>query len=127
MVDGKPACFLGRPEITHPEIEAVQPEGQDGRNFMEPVYPSTEKLKVRGLTGRQIGKLTFNLFQRISERRIPENLPSDLLHSMGLPLRWEAFGHIHLPASQAACARALAWLKLEALLHPLFRGGLLRC
>ena len=47
MVYGKPAFFLGRPQITHPEIEAVQPEGQDGRNFMEPVYPSTEKLKVR--------------------------------------------------------------------------------
>ncbi len=126
MVYGKPAFFLGRPQITHPEIEAVQPEGQDGRNFMEPVYPSTEKLKVRGLTGRQIGKLTFNLFQLISERDIPENLPPDLLHSMGLPSRWEAYRDIHFPASQAACDRAMERLKFEELFIAQLRMGMLR-
>jgi ATP-dependent DNA helicase RecG len=125
-VYGKLAFFLGRPQITHPEIEAVQPEGQDGRNFMEPVYPSTEKLKVRGLTGRQIGKLTFNLFQLISERDIPENLPLDLLRGMGLPSRWEAYRDIHFPASQAACDRAMERLKYEEFFIAQLRMGMLR-
>jgi ATP-dependent DNA helicase RecG len=126
MVYGKPAFFLGRPQITHPEIEAVQPEGQDGRNFMEPVYPSTEKLKVRGLTGRQIGKLTFNLFQIISERDIPENLPIELLGKMNLPSRWEAYRDIHFPASQAVCDRAMERLKFEELFIAQLRMGMLR-
>lgn len=126
MVYGKPAFFLGRPQITHPEIEAVQPDGQDGRNFMEPVYPSTEKLKVRGLTGRLIGKLTFNLFQLISERDIPENLPTDLLRNMGLPSRWEAYRDIHFPASQVACDRAMERLKFEELFIAQLRMGMLR-
>lgn len=125
-VYGKPAFFLGRPQITHPEIEAVQPEGQDGRNFMEPVYPSTEKLKVRGLTGRQIGKLTFNLFQLISERDIPENLPQDLLRLMGLPSRWEAYRDIHFPGSQTACDRAMERLKFEEFFIAQLRMGMLR-
>ena len=125
-VYGKPAFFLGRPQITHPEIEAVQPDGQEGRNFMEPVYPSTEKLKVRGLTGRQIGKLTFNLFQLISERDIPENLPLELLRGMGLPSRWEAYRDIHFPASQAACDRAMERLKFEELFIAQLRMGMLR-
>ena len=48
--------FNGRPQITHPEIEIFKPELTDGKSFLEPVYPTTEKLKAKGLNARQIAK-----------------------------------------------------------------------
>ena len=85
MVYGKPGFFMGKPQITHPELEPFQTETQETRNFLEPVYSSTEKLKLRGLTGRSIGKLTFNLFGLISEKDIPENLPAAIIRNNAIP------------------------------------------
>jgi RecG-like helicase len=48
LVYGRAGFFMGRPQITHPEIEAYTPALADGKNFLEPVYPTTEKLKARG-------------------------------------------------------------------------------
>jgi len=124
LVYGKPGFFMGKPQITHPEIDAV--EGNEVRNFMEPVYPSTEKLKARGLTGRHIGKLTHQLFTLIGERDIPEVLPAKLLSSLSLPSRWTAYRDIHFPRSQEAQQYALQRLKFEELLVAQLRMGLIR-
>ena len=56
LVFGKTGFFNGKPQITHPEIEPWSPAMADGKNFLEPIYPTTEKLKARGLkwkTNRQ--------------------------------------------------------------------------
>ena len=37
------------PQITHPEIEEVTDANTETKFFLEPVYPSTEKLKARDL------------------------------------------------------------------------------
>ena len=123
---GKPGFFMGRPQITHPELDPVQGEGNEVRQFMEPVYPSTEKLKVRGLTGRHIGKLTFHLFTMIGERDLPEFLPADLLSSLSLPSRWTAYRDIHFPDSPEAQLAALQRLKFEELFVAQLRMGLIR-
>ncbi len=79
LVYGRVTFFKGNPQIVHPEIELLQEEKKDGKNYLEPVYPTTEKLKARGLGGRQIGKLTQVLLQLIHEKDIPENLPEKIL------------------------------------------------
>lgn len=56
LVFGKTGFFNGRPQIVHPEIEVYVPAKADGKSFLEPVYPSTEKLKARALNGRQIDR-----------------------------------------------------------------------
>ena len=124
LVYGKPGFFMGRPQITHPEIDPV--EGNEMRNFMEPVYPSTEKLKARGLTGRHIGKLTFHLFTMIGERDLPEFLPAGIVSSLALPSRWTAYRDIHFPGSQEAQQAALERLKFEELFVAQLRMGLIR-
>jgi ATP-dependent DNA helicase RecG len=46
-VFGKTGFFNGKPQMVHPEIEPYVRANADGKNFLEPVYPTTEKLKAR--------------------------------------------------------------------------------
>ena len=68
LVFGKTGFFNGKPQIVHPEIEPYVITHADGKNFLEPVYPSTEKLRAKGLGGRQIGKLTEVLMKMVSAK-----------------------------------------------------------
>ena len=126
LVYGKPGFFMGKPQITHPELEQAQAETQEVRNFLEPVYPSTEKLKVRGLTGRSIGKLTYNLFSLLSEKEIPEILPASIIKQESFPSRWEAYRNIHFPVSIEAHEAALNRLKFEEFFIAQVRLGLIK-
>jgi ATP-dependent DNA helicase RecG len=126
LVYGKPGFFMGRPQITHPELESLQGEGSEPRAFMEPVYPATEKLKARGLTGRSIGKLTQTLLTMLSERDLPEVLPAGIVHEMGFPSRWQAYSDIHYPTTAEARHRAAERLKFEELFIAQLRLGMLR-
>ena len=113
IVFGRVSFFNGRAQIVHPEIEPYVAASAGQKSVLEPVYPSTEKLKSRGLNGKQIGKLTQALFMQISERDLPENLPASLLKD--LLSRWEAYRQIHFPQSQALYKKALKRLVFEEL------------
>ncbi len=115
LVFGKTGFFNGKPQIVHPEIEPFVPAKADGKNFLEPVYPSTEKLKVRGFNGRQIGKLTYTLFSQIQPTDIPENIPEEIVVRLQLMNRYQAYRNIHFPASQALYEKAMERLKFEEL------------
>ena len=60
-VFGRLSFFQGAPQITHPEIELARTERPDKKTFLEPVYSTTEKLKARGLVGRQMGEITVRM------------------------------------------------------------------
>jgi ATP-dependent DNA helicase RecG len=126
LVFGKPGFFLGKPQITHPEIELVTPEKAGGKNFLEPIYPTTEKLKTRGLNGRNIGKLVFNLFNVITSKDIPENLPGDITRELDLMQRWDAYKSIHFPASKEDQQKAVYRLKFEEFFLAQVRLGMIR-
>jgi len=124
LVFGRLGIFNGKPQIVHPEIEPFEVHTMAQKSLLEPVYGSTEKLKSRGLNGKQIGKLTQVLFQQISERDLPENLPAHLLvDRMG---RWEAFRQIHFPSSQAKYKQALSRLIFEELFIAQIRLNLIK-
>ncbi|MGN6490877.1 MAG: ATP-dependent DNA helicase RecG [Agriterribacter sp.] len=126
LVFGRLSFFMGRPQITHPETEIFTPEKSEGRAFLEPIYPTTEKLKVRGLNGRQIGKLVYTLVGLLSEKDIPENLPEPLIEALHLYNRYQAYLHIHFPPDAATHEKALDRLKFEELFIAQVRLGLLR-
>lgn len=127
LVFGKAGFFQQAPQITHPEIEKLSQEKADGKkNFLEPVYSCTEKLKARGLGGRQIGKLTQNLLSIIREKDVPENIPTALLANPSLVSRYQAIHHIHFPPSQEAYERALDRLKFEEFFIAQMRLALIR-
>ena len=126
LVYGKVTFFQGRPQIIHPEIEALTTEKKDGKSFLEPVYPSTEKLKSKGLGGRQIGKLTQALIPMLKEKDIPENIPEPVLQQLNLFSRFKAYKQIHFPQSVAEYDESVKRLKFEELFIAQMRMNLLR-
>ena len=126
LVFGRIGYFNGFPQISHPELEPLSVITGEQRNFLEPVYPSTEKLKARGLGGRQLAKLAHTLFTMISEKDIPENLPAEIITQLNLVPRFRAFAHIHFPPSQQHYEQALKRLKFEELFITQLRMGLVR-
>ena len=126
LVFGKPGFFMGKPQITHPEMEVLTPEKLGGKSFLEPIYPTTEKLKAKGLNGRNIGKLVANLFQVIPSEEIEENLPEPLRKKLRLVGRWDAYKQIHFPADQAGHQEAVRRVKFEEFFLAQVRLGMIR-
>lgn len=126
LVYGRVGFFQGQPQITHPEIEAFVPQKTETRSFLEPVYPSTEKLKARGLGGRQIAKLTQALLLMLREKDIPENLPASIIRQFKFVSRFQAFGDIHFPADMTANQKAIDRFKFEELFIAQLRMGMIR-
>jgi ATP-dependent DNA helicase RecG len=126
LVFGKAGFFNGKPQMVHPEIEIFTPAKEGGKNYLEPVYPATEKLKARGLNGRQLAKLTYQLFSMIKPADIPENLPAHILSDYKLMNRYEAYSNIHFPVSDKAYKSALRRLKFEELFVAQVRLNLVR-
>ena len=126
LVFGKVSFFQGQPQIVHPEMELLTNEKSEGRSFLEPIYPTTEKLRSKSLSGRQIGKLTEVLMKFISEKDVPENLPDEILNKVRLIGRFKAFSQIHFPTNPLEYDEAVKRLKFEELFIAQLRMARLR-
>jgi ATP-dependent DNA helicase RecG len=126
LVFGKVGFFMGKPQIVHPELEVRTQANADGKSLLEPIYPTTEKLKVRGLNGRSIAKLTAVLLPQLHVKDLPENLPASILNELKFPSRYEAYCHIHFPAEQSQYENALRRLKFEELFFAQLRMGMIK-
>lgn len=126
LVYGKVSFFQSVPQIVHPEIEIWSSGKEEGKSFLEPVYSTTEKLKAKGLGGRQIGKLTSVLINQLSEKDLPEILPESIIDQLKLFSRFDAFRQIHFPSSAEAYEQALRRLKFEELFIAQLRVNMLR-
>lgn len=123
LVYGKISFFQQQPQISHPEIEPLN-SNATGKPFLEPIYPTTEKLKTKGLNGRQLGKLTSTLLSLIHEQDIPENLPNSILQKLHTLNRYQAITNIHFPNNTNNYAIALRRLKFEEFFIAQIRLGL---
>ena len=126
LVFGKLGFFINKPQISHPEIEVFTPQKAEGKSYLEPVYPTTEKLKAKGLNGRAFGKLTYSLLQLLSEKDLPENLPPPLIQKYKFISRFDAYRQIHFPASEKHYNHALRRIKFEELFFAQLRLGLIK-
>lgn len=126
LVFGRVTFFQGRPQIVHPEMEILTAEKLEGRSFLEPIYPTTEKLRSKALGGRQIGKLTATMMKMISEKDVPENLPDSILQKLKLINRFKAYSQIHFPANLQEYDEAVERLKFEELFIAQLRLARLR-
>ncbi|MCH5683078.1 OB-fold nucleic acid binding domain-containing protein [Niabella sp. W65] len=126
IVYGKLSWFMSKPQLVHPEIEAWSPEKTEGKAYLEPVYPSTEKLKAKNLGGRQIGKLTQLLLPHVKPQDIPENFPQKIIEELKLVPRFEAYRQIHFPQTPKHYEAALRRLKFEEIFIAQMRMNLLR-
>ena len=126
LVFGKTGFFNGKPQMTHPEMELWSPAMVETKNFLEPVYPTTEKLKTKGLNGKQIGRLTQGLIEMLSAKEIQENLPLPLLARLQLVPRYNAYCTIHFPKNKEEYENALYCLKFDEFFISQVRLGLTR-
>lgn len=126
LIFGKVNFFGNKPQMLHPEMEVYNPSLVEQKKHLEPIYPSTEKLKVRGLNGRQIAKLTFQLFSQLQPTDIVENLPENLLNHLQLMPRANALRAVHFPKTEDEYNKALQRLKLEELFIAQIRLQLVR-
>ena len=113
---GKPTAFNGKMNIVHPEVDPV-PEGGATKatgGAMTGVYPSTEKLKNAGITGKMMTRMMEAALDRgLQAER--ETLPEYLVRQQGLvPLHF-AMRNIHFPKDMVSLEKSKYRLKFEEL------------
>lgn len=126
LIFGKLGFFMGKPQLVHPEVEPFTVETMAGKPMLDPIYPTTEKLKAKGLNGRTIAKFTAALLPQLAPADLPENLPDSLLQQMQLLTRYDAWRQIHFPESMRMYEAALRRLKFEELFFAQLRLGLIK-
>ena len=112
---GKPSFFKGKPNLVHPEIELLSQQTFEKVTGLQPVYPSTEKLKVKGLDSRGILNIARNALEDVQEKDLPENLPAEIVRKYRFISRYEAVKFIHQPSGDAEVEKATRRLKFEEL------------
>ena len=129
---GKPTIFNGMVNMVHPEVDNLPESGgprtgkghgagtdsgnrpQDKVLTMTGVYPSTEKLKNGGITGRVMNRMMEHALNACLPD-IEETLPVWFLKENGLvPLHF-ALKNIHFPKDQESLEKAKYRLKFEEL------------
>ncbi len=126
LLFGKTSFFNGKPQMVHPEIEVFTNEKSEGKAFLEPIYPTTEKLKAKGLSGRQIAKLTYALLSQLQAKDIEENLPDEILKHLQLVPRYTAYKTVHFPSNNNEYEAAIKRLKFEELFIAQVRLNLIK-
>ncbi len=111
-VYGKTGFFNQKPQMVHPDMELVA-EQTAPRNRLEPVYPTTEKLKSKGLNGRQLSQLTAAVFTQAGIADFAENIPESIVRKHELCSRFQAVKGIHFPSSKQELNVAVRRLKFE--------------
>jgi len=110
---GKPTVFKSKFSIVHPEIELVS-ETQEINNSLQPLYNTTEKMKVRFLDSKNLSKAIKILIHQIEEN-IPEFLPQRVVEQLKLISRTNAIINIHNPKNIEELNAAQKRLKFEEL------------
>ena len=108
---GKPAVFQNHLNMVHPEVDA--PDGSTG-GTLTGVYPSTEKLKNAGITGKMMLKYMSTALTELLPV-IQETLPDYVIKEKGLVPLTYALRQIHFPVDQQALSKASYRLKFEEL------------
>ncbi|MBR7003471.1 MAG: ATP-dependent DNA helicase RecG, partial [Bacteroidales bacterium] len=99
---GKPGVYNGKMNMVHPEIDNPPTEGaQNFSGTLTGVYPSTDKLRNGGVTGKVMNKLMAEAID-LAIGDVEETLPEYILKEKGLvPLKY-AVRNIHFPSDPTA-------------------------
>lgn len=111
---GKATEFNGNINIIHPELELASEAANQVASVMQPVYSTTEKLKLRGIDSRGILRLQKTLHLNLPVT-LPETLSDDVISSHHLMSKREAYSAIHFPAGIKQHKQAELRLKFEEL------------
>lgn len=110
---GKPQEYNGRINMVHPEVDAPNP-GSMAQGGLTGVYPSTEKLRNAGITGKVMCRLQASALS-LCLTEVKETLPDYVLGDLGLCGIQYALKNIHFPLDTYALQKASRRLKFEEL------------
>jgi ATP-dependent DNA helicase RecG len=108
---GKPALFGRKWSMAHPEMEPIA-AANETRNKFQPVYSTTEKLKIRYLDSRGISRILEQLLPLVYPQ-VQETLSHGILEQYRLVGKKEALRQIHFPNSIEGLSQARKRLKFE--------------
>ncbi len=120
---GRPTLFNERFNFAHPELESTAEISESGNEYLQPYYPSTEKLRAIGLDSKGLRRIMRNLMTGI-QHQVDETLSGEVLSRYGLMDREAALIAIHFPVNTQMLDRARARIKFEELFF--IQLGLLR-
>jgi ATP-dependent DNA helicase RecG len=112
IVYGKPTLFNHKWNIAHPE--ATPANEAKSENKLVPVYPTTEKLKVRGLDSKGFSKILLNLIALLTNVSY-ETLSSEIINKYKLISKKQALRAIHFPKDYHEPELAKKRLKFDEL------------
>ncbi len=107
---GKVTVFRGRPQITNPDVEVMEPGEEDFRGKVVPVHSA-----VGEMTPARIRMAMRNALQRA--RPIDDPVPRWVLERDGFVDRDQAFANIHFPDSMEKAAEGRRRLVFDELLR----------
>lgn len=115
VVFGKPNRYGHKYSIAHPEIDLATAASSKG-GYLQPVYPTTEKLKARYIDSKAISKYVKALLVQAIDR-IEESLSAQLIQELRLMDKRTAMIHIHFPKNHQTLQKAQFRLKFEELFY----------
>ncbi|QOI96683.1 MAG: ATP-dependent DNA helicase RecG [Flammeovirgaceae bacterium] len=124
VVFGSPVRYGKKFSIAHPEFEP-QTEANTKTGYLQPVYPLTDKLRLKYLDSKAISKLQRELLI-LAKDKIRETLPDKLLQQHNLMDKRTALINIHFPQNHNLLAQASHRLKFEELFYIQLRLLMLR-
>ncbi|WP_405246589.1 ATP-dependent DNA helicase RecG [Cellulophaga sp. Asnod2-G02] len=116
VVFGKTNFYNGTFSMPHPEMELLADHEKGLKIYMQPVYPSTEKLSNKGITNRVLSKLIQQIFVELNGK-FAEALSPKIIEELHLISKSEAMFNIHFPKNQELLAKAQFRLKFEELFY----------
>jgi ATP-dependent DNA helicase RecG len=115
VVFGKPNRFGSKISIAHPELEVLTKKNEHG-GMLQPVYPLTEKLRLRHIDSKTIAKLQHELLS-LAKDKLRETLPQEIIETQNLVSKRDAVLNIHFPPTNELLYRAQQRLKFEELFY----------
>lgn len=108
---GKPALFGRKYSIAHPELEPLTHK-ENEKKALQPIYPTTEKLRGKFLDSKGFSKIIANLLPQVLPH-IPETLPLTIRSRYSLADKAIAIRDIHFPTDEQQMQKASYRLKFE--------------
>jgi len=114
IVFGRPSLFNKSMQISHPELDSINATEQIHLSKFEPMYNSSEKMKLRGLDSKGISKVIKNLLEH-PQFSVIDTFPLSLIQKHRFISLKEAYQLIHFPQNLEQKQKAEFRLKFEEL------------
>jgi len=117
LIFGKPQKFGNKYNIVHPEMRKALPVDIEKLSGFQPLYPSTEAMKKKGLDSNGIFKIVKTAYSLLDTEEIFEFLPTDFLQEYRLLSYPDSIYNIHFPRTNELILEATRRLKFEEFFH----------